>query len=796
MSQVVSDETLTRSGTVMDGRVSAVAEPRTRFWTMAISVATASFVILAVELIADLQPDLIVSLLMLAVAAIIVMAVLTSMLIRNSRHAVAMAEALARQNEQLAHTTRLLNEAQRIGRIAHWTAEQGGESSVWSEQLFDITGLEPQPSVAVSKMIEIIHPDDVSTFIRARERTIATGCALQQDVRIVRPDGEIRWIRMVAEPIDDVDGKFRERFGIVQDITERKAAEIAAEQAQQLLLDAIEALTKGFVLFDNDDRFVLSNTRFREMFPGWARLMRPGISFTDLMRRAHDDGLIRPKGAGFEQWLERKRAWHLGGSRLIEHREINGRWIQSVDHRISDGGTVCLVTDITAFKTVQAELEQKLAYVQAIRADLEEQKRELEATGAELRAARDAAEAANRAKSDFLAIMSHEIRTPLSGMVGMVDLLRGTRLTDEQKRYTALAKESADLLLDVINDILDFSKLEAGRLQSESIDFDVRNLVESAVSFMGERARKRSLDLKVSLAPELPQFLKGDPTRIRQVVLNLVANAIKFTERGGIDVRASHRAHEDGAIDLRIEVIDTGIGMSPEIQAQIFDPFVQADTSITRKYGGSGLGLAICKQLCTIMGGNIGVDSQLGRGSRFWFEVRCRQGEAPVLTIEPIEASPDRPLDILVAEDSPIIATLISSLLVKQGFRPTIVVNGVQAIAAVFKRRFDLVLMDVQMPEMDGMSATRAIRELPPPACHTPIIALTANALVGQRETYLAAGMNDYVTKPIQPPLLFEAIRRWALPQLPGAPPLQPGACESLETTLPTPATSRACDAS
>ncbi|GLH81183.1 hypothetical protein SSBR45G_60920 [Bradyrhizobium sp. SSBR45G] len=745
------------------------------------SAVAAAGSILIVELLTDLQQDRLTSVLMLAVAAVMVMIVLTSMLIRKNRHALSLASVLARQNEQLAQTTRLLNDAQRIGRLGHWMSDESGEFAIWSEELFEIFGLEPEASVSFLKILEIVHPEDVGTYVRARDRSRATGCAFIQELRIIRPDGEVRWLRIEADSNRASAGEPQSRFGIVQDITERKLAEIAADRARLLLMDAIESLTNGFVLFDKDDRFVMSNTTFREMFPGWSVLMRPGVSFSDLMRQAYDHGLIRSKGDRFEEWLARKRAWHLGGSRMIEHRELNGRWIQSVDHRISDGGTVCLVTDITAFKTVQAELEQKLADVQAIRSDLEGQKRELEATGAELRAARDAAEAANRAKSDFLAIMSHEIRTPLSGMVGMVDLLRGTSLTEEQKRYTVLAKESADLLLDVINDILDFSKLEAGRLQSECIDFDVPNLVESAVSFMGEKARKRGLDLKVSFAPGLPQYLEGDPTRIRQVMLNLVGNAIKFTERGSIEVLASHREQADGTVDLRIEVIDSGIGMSPEIQAQIFDPFVQADTSISRKYGGSGLGLAICKQLCSIMGGSIGVASEPGRGSRFWFEAKCRRGEALALPAEPVVLAIDRPLEILVAEDSPIIATLIHSLLVKQGFRPTIVVNGTKAVAAVSEKHYDLVLMDVQMPEMDGISATRAIRQLPGPERYVPIIALTANALVGQRETYLAAGMNDYVTKPIQPPLLFAAIRRCVLPQYADAPPLQPGGAGQLE---------------
>ncbi|MGJ5181944.1 ATP-binding protein [Bradyrhizobium oligotrophicum] len=749
--------------------------------TIAASVLTAAVSTALFELLTGLHQDRIGSLLMLAVAAVMIMIVLTSMLVRKNRHALELADVLARQNEQLAQTTRLLNDAQRIGGLGHWMSDKSGEFAIWSDELFDIFGREPVPQVSFVDIVEAVHPEDVGAYVRARERCRATGGAFIHELRILRPDEQVRWIRIEAAAYDPDAAGARGRFGIVQDITERKLAEIAADEARLLLMDAIESLTNGFVLFDKDDRFVMSNTTFREMFPAWTILMKPGISFSDLMRRAHDHGLIRPKGDRFEEWLARKRAWHLGGSCMIERRELNGRWIQSIDHRISDGGTVCLVTDITAFKTVQAELEQKLAYVQAIRSDLEDQKQVLEATGAELRAARDAAEAANRAKSDFLAIMSHEIRTPLSGMVGMVDLLRGTVLTGEQKRYTALAKESADLLLEVINDILDFSKLEAGRLQSECIDFDVPNLIEGVVSVMGQKAGNRGLDLKVSLAPGLPQYLEGDPTRIRQVMLNLLGNAIKFTERGSIEVRASHRAQGDGAIDLRIEVIDTGIGMPADIQAQIFDPFVQADTSISRRYGGSGLGLAICRQLCSIMGGSIGVDSEVGRGSRFWFEARCRQGEALVLPDELVVTVVDRPLAILVAEDSPIIATLIQSLLVKQGFTPTMVVDGAKAIAAISERPYDLVLMDVQMPEMDGISATRAIRQLPGPARHVPIIALTANALVGQRETYLAAGMNDYVTKPIQPPLLFDAIRRWALPQSADAPPLQAECAGQLE---------------
>jgi len=695
-----------------------------------------------------------------AVAGILLFLALLLRKIRRMKQSEAL---LANQNGQLAQSRKLLLDAQRIGKVGHWSADPESDTSVWSSQLFEITGLPVAPSVSFATVVDLIHPDDVSAYLRAREHSRKQRLPFRYEHRLVRPDGDIRWVRVEADQQYDANGSATGIFGIVQDITERKVAETIAEESRHRLIDAIEGLSQGFLLFDKDDCFVMSNTHFIEMFPGWGSVLQPGITYEEGMRLAHDRGLIEPKGDQFDAWLQRTMAWHVAGSKSSESQLKDGRWIQSIDHRTSDGGAVSLRTDITAFKSVQAELEHKLADVQAIRRDLEQQKQELVATSADLRSARDAAEAANRAKSDFLAIMSHEIRTPLSGMVGMVDLLRGTPLTEEQQRYTVLANESADLLLEVINDILDFSKLEAGRLQSECIDFDLPHLIEGVASVMGEKAKTRNLELRSSAASDLPTYLRGDPIRVRQVLLNLVANAIKFTEHGSIQIDATYREATDGAVVLRVEVVDSGIGMTPEVQAHVFDAFVQADTSISRKYGGSGLGLAICRQLCAMMGGAIGVESTAGEGSRFWFEVKCQRGSRPAVRPEPAIMPANHPLEILVAEDSPIIATLVSSLLRKQGFRPTMVVNGARALEAVSVRMYDLVLMDVQMPEMDGISATKAIRQLPGPERDLPIIALTANALVGQRETYLAAGMNDYVTKPIQPPLLFAAIRRWAL---------------------------------
>jgi CheY-like chemotaxis protein len=271
------------------------------------------------------------------------------------------------------------------------------------------------------------------------------------------------------------------------------------------------------------------------------------------------------------------------------------------------------------------------------------------------------------------------------------------------------------------------------------------------------------LKLLLRVAPEVPGQLVGDPTRLGQVLLNLVGNAIKFTEQGAIAIAASHRAIDDDMIELRIEVSDTGVGIPPEVQRKLFNPFTQADTSVSRKYGGSGLGLAICKQLCQTMGGDIGIESQPGHGSTFWFTVQCRVGSMPVVAAPPM--APVIPInaatvEILVADDNDIIRSLIAKLLARRGYQADLVCNGKEAVEAVQRKDYHLVLMDMQMPLMDGIAAAEAIRGLDGPQRQVPIVALTANALVGQREICLAAGMNGFLTKPIQPDELYEAILR------------------------------------
>lgn len=554
---------------------------------------------------------------------------------------------------------------------------------------------------------------------------------------------------------------------LIRDVTEEVHIQHEKKLFEEILNEALETIPDGFVIYDSYDRLFICNIAYLETYETSAPAIKRGATFEEIIRYGLVRGQYPQAGqteAEQEKWLQGRLKSHRTPSDIVVQQTDNGRWLQ-IDERVTPSGlTVGIRTDITNLKNA----EQKLLEHQA---ELERQKDELGKLADQYLSEKEKAEAASKAKSEFSAIISHELRTPLTGIMGITDLLLASDLSDEHRKYIEGLKSSSNNLLLLLNDILDYSKFEAEEVALSATRFDLYKLLEKMITALEPSAQEKGLTLRLD-CEEKDQGLPviGDDTRLYQIILNFVTNAIKFTDEGYVSVKLDRIREEIKYIRIRIQVADTGIGILPEHEEKLFKPFSQADSSTTRKYGGTGLGLAICKKLIEAMAGEIGFESAPGQGSVFWIELDLQktvaldeENDSFHLNGLPSSNSIEgrKPLNLLLAEDNPVNRKVITTVLNKMGYNVETAENGEEAYLKVQTSEFDLVLMDMQMPEMDGCQATEKIRSLAAPKGTLPVIALTADVKAEQNQRYQNAGINAFLSKPVDWVQLEEVIKQF-----------------------------------
>ncbi len=505
--------------------------------------------------------------------------------------------------------------------------------------------------------------------------------------------------------------------------------------ALRQLREAIDAMPDGLGFFDSDDRLVLWNARYAEVNPELCSGLERGMTFRQILEIGISEGLYHDAVGREEEWIAERTAARRKLSVTLEQRIAGGRWLRVQDRMTAAGGIVTVVNDITDLKRNARALAE----------------------------ARDAAEAANAAKSQFLANMSHEIRTPLNGVIGVAQALSHTDLSDEQRDMLKLIDASGRTLQILLSDILDLARVESGRLKLHIEPMDLHQAVEEAAQLYAETARNKGLQYMVEIADDCPRWIEADVVRLKQVLTNLVSNAVKFTARGMVQLTVRVDVDAGGQEMLRLAVADTGIGFDAAVRDRLFSRFEQADGGITRQFGGSGLGLAICRQLAEMMGGVLDCESEPEGGSCFMLTVPLRRADAPTPRMEPVEPTGSlHGLSVLVADDHPTNRKVVELILSQIDARMVLVENGQQAVDAYRADRFDIVLMDMQMPVMDGLTATREIREIEARDGreHTPVVMLTANALAEHVAAAQAAGADRHLAKPFDAAELIETVTR------------------------------------
>jgi signal transduction histidine kinase/CheY-like chemotaxis protein/HPt (histidine-containing phosphotransfer) domain-containing protein len=604
-----------------------------------------------------------------------------------------------------------------------WTGEAGddGVARVWAFK--HIAGLPLVVLVGIGQ-------DEAQAALVARERTVLLlttlisvalmsllGALVLEINRRQRREEELR----------------RERIGLEAANRELAQAKYGADDKTNLLEATLVNMTDGISVFDRDLRLVTWNQRFIDLVGVDAGVLKTGVPYEAILRVQAISGEFGQVDTD-EEVRRRMDRVREGKFVHLERTRADGRTVEMRRRYLPDGGFATLYSDITDRKRAETEM----------------------------RRSRELAEAASAAKSAFVAVVSHEIRTPMNAVLGTLGLLAETPLDTDQRTYVDTARGAADALLGIINDILDLSKIEAGKLELEPGDFALQPLVSGVIDLFRASAKERGIALSWGVAQDLPPLLRSDPGRLRQVLLNLLSNAVKFSQHGDVVLTVT-RDMSSGQPMIRFAVADSGPGIPISSREKLFQPFSQLQAPDRRNTGGTGLGLAICRRLVELFGGRIGVSDRPAGGSVFWFTIPLQPAATPERAME-VAAAPQAPerARVLLVEDSPANQLVAATWLRRAGHRVDIAGNGIEAVAAMGERPYDLVFMDVFMPEMDGIEATRRIRALATPAAHTPIIALTANVMAGDRERFVAAGMNGVLPKPVTGRMLLDALARHA----------------------------------
>ncbi|MCP9441615.1 MAG: response regulator [Nitrospira sp.] len=584
----------------------------------------------------------------------------------------------------------------------------------------------------------LTHPDDLASNIALAERMLSgETSSYQLEKRYLHKSGRVVWALLNVTLVRNPDGTPRFFFSQIQDITDRKQAELALKTSEERLRLTLTIATDGFWHWDLVNQRAYYSPRWIELL-GLSDQEIPLNNISDWKSRIHPED--RPD---VEQALRNHlegRSSELSIEHRIRHRSGQWKWFfirGCITKRRQDGMPLEMMGTMTEI-TARKQMEQDLLI------------------------AKQQAEAGARAKAEFLATMSHEIRTPMNGVIGMTDLLLETDLTSEQRDYVKTLRTSADTLLSIINDILDFSKIEAGRLALECIPFDLRVTIDDTLELLAPLAHKKGLELAALIDSGVPTLVKGDPGRLRQILMNLIGNAIKFTETGEVLVQVLPIEELNGTVRLRLEVIDTGIGLTEEAKAKLFQAFTQADASTTRKYGGTGLGLIICKRLVELMGGEIGLHSFPSSGTQVWFTVRLEKvpvgSNSPKPSVESL-----RGLRLCIVDDNATNRTVLQYHATAWEMDYGTAENGRAALsllhaAAMEGRPFDLAIIDHHMPELNGLDVGRAVRANPA-LNHTKLVLLTSLGRRGDARMAQEAGFSGYLTKPIRKAQLYECLR-------------------------------------